>query len=199
MDMYMQWFMSSLRKSWFLSSLILVNFLGTIYGFIWYKNQLAITEPAILRVFVPDSPAASGLFTLFLIALWFGRSIPILEAFAAVTNFKYGVWAFAVIVGGWMLGGERNWTDYMLMASHAGMAFESALYARFYSIRFIHLLPVAIWLLWNDTMDYVVGLHPWLPSVMYPSYVATVGWLTVALSFISLTAIYFLTPRKKQV
>ncbi|RKD26040.1 hypothetical protein BEP19_01985 [Ammoniphilus oxalaticus] len=195
----MQWFRSSLKKSWFLGSLIVVNFLGTIYGFYWYKNQLAQTEPALLRVFVPDSPAASGLFTLFLIALWLGRSFPSLEAFAAVTNLKYGVWAVAVIIWGWALGGERQWTDYMLIFSHGGMAFESLLYARFYTIRFIHLLPVAIWLVWNDAMDYLVGLHPWLPSVMYPSHVSTVGWFTFLLTVLSLTIIYLVVRPKKGV
>lgn len=196
--MLFTWLMSSLRKSWFLWSLIIINFLGSIYGFYWYKNQLVQTSPAFLRIFVPDSPTGSILFTFFLIALLVGRSIPTLEAFAAVTNFKYGVWAVAVILAGWMMGGEQYWTDYMLMFSHGGMALESLLYARFYTIRFRHLFLVAIWTIWNDWMDYMLEIHPWLPSVLEP-FDHIVGVLTFLLSLGSLYLIYILVPKKKQV
>lgn len=59
-----EWFRQSLGKRWFLWTLFVVNFLGTIYGFIWYGNQLAVT-PAYLIPFVPDSPTGSGLFRLY--------------------------------------------------------------------------------------------------------------------------------------
>lgn len=197
--MLFSWFMSSLKKSWFLWSLIIINFLGSIYGFYWYKNQLIQTSPGFLRIFVPDSPTGSILFTFFLIALVVGRSIPTLEAFAAVTNFKYGVWAVAVIMGGWMMGGEQHWSDYMLMFSHGGMALESLLYAKFYTIRIRHLLLVAIWTIWNDWMDYMLDIHPWLPSVLEP-FDHIVGVLTFLLSLASLYIIYRLVPNtRKQV
>lgn len=191
------WLMSSLKKSWFLWSLIIINFFGSIYGFYWYKNQLAQTHPTWLTLFVPDSPTGSTLFTLFLIALLVGRSIPTLEAFAAVTNFKYGVWAVAVILSGWMLGGERQWTDYMLAFSHGGMALESLLYAKYYTIRFRHILLVGIWTIWNDWMDYFLDIHPWLPSVL-EDIDHVVGIWTFALSLFSLSLFYFLTARSKK-
>lgn len=50
----------------FLLALFFVNLLGTIYGFIWYKEQLVIT-PYIYWPFVPDSPIASLFFTIFLL------------------------------------------------------------------------------------------------------------------------------------
>ncbi len=197
--MLYSWFMESLKKSWFLWSLIIINLLGSIYGFYWYKNQLAQTSPEIFRVFVPDSPTGSLLFTFLLITLLVGRSIPTLEAFAAVTNFKYGVWAVAVIIAGWLMGGEQRWTDYMLMFSHGGMALESLLYAKFYTIRFRHLLMVATWTIWNDWMDYILDIHPWLPSVLEP-FDHIVGILTFLLSLISLYLIFLLVPfSKKQV
>nr|WP_134698995.1 DUF1405 domain-containing protein [Ammoniphilus sp. YIM 78166] len=191
------WLMGSLRQSWFLWSLIVINFLGSIYGFYWYKDQLEQTSPVWLRIFVPDSPTGSILFTFFLIALLIGRSIPTLEAFAAVTNFKYGVWAVAVIIGGWAMGGTKQWTDYMLMFSHAGMAIESLLYAKFYTIRFRHILAVGIWTTWNDWMDYMLGIHPWLPRVLNP-YTPTIGWLTFALSLFSLGIIYYLVQKNRK-
>nr|WP_245203885.1 DUF1405 domain-containing protein [Ammoniphilus resinae] len=177
--------MSSLRQSWFLSALIIVNFLGSIYGFYWYKNQLAATTPKFLTLFVPDSPTGSLLFTFFLIFLLFGRQVPTLEAFAAITNFKYGVWAVAVILAGWAMGGERHWTDYMLMFSHGGMAVESILYSKFYTFKWRHIGFVAVWTVGNDFMDYTFEIHPWLPSVLEP-YHYVVGMMTLCLSLFCL-------------
>ncbi|AMA73551.1 MULTISPECIES: DUF1405 domain-containing protein [Aneurinibacillus] len=186
-----KWFMASLRASWFLWTMIIVNGLGSIYGFIWYAYQLESTSPAFLRLFVPDSPTASTLFTLVLIALLAGRSIPSLEAFAAVLNFKYGVWAVAVIIAGAALGDELNWQHYMLMFSHGGMALESLLYARFYTLKMGHIFWVAAWTLLNDLLDYTLDIHPWLADELEP-YDQIVGFATFGLSLFSLWLIYTL-------
>ncbi|MFT9847592.1 DUF1405 domain-containing protein [Aneurinibacillus sp. REN35] len=186
------WFIASLRAPWFLWTMIIINGLGSAYGFIWYAYQLEMTSPAFLRIFVPDSPTASTLFTLVLIAFLVGRSIPGLEAFAAVTNFKYGVWAVAAIIGGAAMGDQLNWQHYMLMISHGGMALESLLYARFYTLRLRHILYVAAWTLMNDVLDYTLDIHPWLANELEP-YDHIVGILTAGLSVFSLVLIYMLT------
>ncbi|MFY0543086.1 DUF1405 domain-containing protein [Brevibacillus sp. H7] len=183
-----EWLWGSLGKRWFLWTLLIINFLGTIYGFIWYGNQLADT-PGYLRVFVPDSPTGSGLFTLVLLTYLAGRHIPVLEALAGITNFKYGVWAVAVIVAGWCLGDEIHWQDIMLMISHTGMAMESVLYARFFKLSWLPVGIAALWTLNNDFLDYVMDIHPWLPSVLEP-YEGIVGLFTVLLSLVSIAIIW---------
>ena len=55
-----------LRSS--LIALFIVNVLGTVYRYYWYKYQL-IDTPVWLRVVVPDSPTAS-LFFCFVLLLW---------------------------------------------------------------------------------------------------------------------------------
>ncbi|WP_139489143.1 DUF1405 domain-containing protein [Brevibacillus dissolubilis] len=185
------WFWESLGKSWFLWILFVINLLGTIYGFYWYKEQLASTEPAFLRVFVPDSPTGSGLFTLVLFTYIIGRSVPVLEALASITNFKYGVWAVAVIIAGWSLGNEIHWQDIMLMVSHTGMAVESALYARYYKLSWVPVGIAALWTLNNDFLDYVMYIHPWLPAELVP-YTGVVGLCTVLLSLVSISLIWYL-------
>ncbi|KPD00816.1 hypothetical protein LR69_00898 [Geobacillus sp. BCO2] len=50
--------------------LLFVNAAGTIYGYYWYRYQLADTPPVFLP-FVPDSPTAS---LFFLSSLWHGFS-----------------------------------------------------------------------------------------------------------------------------
>jgi uncharacterized membrane protein YpjA len=183
-----EWFWQSLGKRWFLWTLFIINLLGTIYGFVWYGNQLANT-PAYLRIFVPDSPTGSGLFTLVLLTYLLGRHIPVLEALASITNFKYGVWAVAVIVAGWMLGDQVNWQDVMLLVSHAGMAAESVLYARYYKLSWLPVGIAALWTLNNDFLDYVMDIHPWLPRVLEP-FEGYVGLFTVLLSLISISLIW---------
>lgn len=191
-----KWFIASLRTKSFLWMMIIINFLGSVYGFYWYKDQLEQT-PAYLRIFVPDSPTASSLFTLVLIAYLIGRSIPTLEAFAAVTSFKYGVWAVGVILAGAALGDQLVWQHYMLMISHGGMAVEALLYARFYTIQLRHIFYVAVWTLLNDLLDYTLKIHPWLADQLEPYYI-TVGWITLCLSLFSLWLIYALTKFYKK-
>jgi uncharacterized membrane protein YpjA len=190
-------FFELLRQSWFLWLLIAVNFLGSIYGFYWYSLQLELTSPGWLKLFVPDSPTGSLLFTFFLLALVSARSFPHLEAFACVTNFKYGVWAVVVIVSGWFMGQESRPTDYMLMFSHAGMAVESLLYYRFYTFKWQHLLLVAVWTVSNDILDYTLDIHPWLPAPLNP-YEWGIGIFTFLLSIFSLALFAFLVMLKRK-
>lgn len=174
-------------------TLFIVNLLGSIYGFYWYKNQL-IDVGSWLNIFVPDSPTASAAFTIVLGLFILKRHFPLLEAFAAVTLFKYGVWAVVIIIAGaaqnaYLHGGSMlshmQWTDWMLMCSHGGMAIQALLYGRFYVYRLVHLLIVAAWTLLNDVVDYTLNLHPWLPaSLANVDYM--IGGYTMALSFLSL-------------
>lgn len=84
-----------LRQRSVLLFLLVVNILGTIYGFIWYGNQLKETSP-IFCSFVPDSPMASLFFVFVLIAFLTKRNWGLIEALAIVTLIKYGIWAVVV-------------------------------------------------------------------------------------------------------
>ncbi|MDO5660817.1 MAG: DUF1405 domain-containing protein, partial [Staphylococcus xylosus] len=72
--------------------LLLCNLLGTIYGYIWYGEQLSITETQF-KIFVPDSPTASLFLCFVLVTFILGKNIPVFEALAFVSLIKYGVWA----------------------------------------------------------------------------------------------------------
>jgi len=182
-------------QRWFLRGLLIINFLGTIYGYYWYRHQLAQTPPHFLP-FVPDSPTASLFFTVILGLYLRRQTNPYLEAFAAVTLFKYGIWAVAAIfAGAWlaqpslaaMLRMETvpaaNW---MLVFSHTGMALEALLYVRYYSFHYRHLLVVAMWVFVNDFIDYVFLQHPWVHPSLDP-YIPQLGFFTLFLTVLSLT------------
>lgn len=182
------------RKREILWMMFIINFFGTIYGYIWYMNQLAITPPQFL-LFVPDSPTASLFFLFVLLAFLMKRNWPLMEALAAVTLVKYGIWAVAMNIGAGMTGDILNWKNYMLIFSHLGMAVQAVLYAPYYRIKPWHIIIVAIWTLHNDMIDYVYGMHPWVSRGMLEQ-IEHVGYFTFWLSIFSLALVYFLSVRK---
>lgn len=54
----MAWLYAIFASRPVVSLLLLVNAAGTVYGYYWYRYQLAETPPLFLP-FVPDSPTAS--------------------------------------------------------------------------------------------------------------------------------------------
>ncbi|MNF77478.1 hypothetical protein D3C84_596260 [compost metagenome] len=176
--------------------LLIVNGLGTIYGYMWYGQQLietAADKPLWMLPFVPDSPTASLFFSLSLIymllpnepATAIGRWVrSIIEALGVVTSVKYGIWAVAMIVSGASLGSSTGWQDWMLIISHAGMAVEALLFVRFMSVGAAAAGVAAGWLLLNDTIDYRFDVFPWLPAPLY-DYLAIVCVCTFALTVFS--------------
>jgi len=179
----------------FLLALFVINLLGTIYGFYWYKSQLAITPPIFL-IFVPDSPMASMFFTIFLLFFLFHRNSPYIEALAIMTLFKYGIWAVIMNLVTFYVDGALDWTGYMLIASHAGMAIQGLLYAPYYNIKMRHIVVSAIWILHNDVIDYVFGMMPIYSSLT--DYMKEIGYFTFWLSILSIWITYKVTIGKKE-
>lgn len=198
-----QWFDKLFKHRGVMWLLFIVNFLGTIYGYIWYANQLEFTAknyPAWLLPFVPDSPTASLFFTLALLLLLYppkglkGTLIrELIEALAVVTSVKYGIWAVGIIFAGGYQGNSLDWKDWMLVVSHTGMAVEALIYARYFSLR--RMLPLALlWTFANDMVDYSEGVYPWLPSVLEDD-VTSVQYATIGLTFFSAAAAWLFGGR----
>ncbi|MBD2845139.1 DUF1405 domain-containing protein [Paenibacillus sp. IB182496] len=180
----------------FLWLLFIVNALGTVYGYVWYGNQLADTwanHPMWRIVFVPDSPTGSLFFTAALLFLLFParrqgglyvalRSV--IEALAVATSLKYGIWAVAMIFAGAAQGDQLVWQDWMLVVSHLGMALEGLLYVRFMAFGRSALLVATGWMLLNDAVDYRYEVYPWLPSVLTDD-IAAIARFTIGLSVCS--------------
>ncbi|MCM3171479.1 DUF1405 domain-containing protein [Paenibacillus sp. MER 99-2] len=189
------WSKEFLTNRYFLWLLFWCNALGTVYGYIWYGDQLVDTlekQPLWQIVFVPDSPTASLFFTLSLLwilynpkSLWVNRIGHVIQALAVVTSVKYGVWAISIIFAGWSQGNVAAWQDWMLIASHGAMAIEALLYVRFFGFRWVALLIAALWTLLNDTMDYTYDIYPWLPYTLW-EHVDLVRNFTVVLTLLSI-------------
>ncbi|GEL07413.1 putative membrane protein YpjA [Salisediminibacterium halotolerans] len=192
------YFMTLIGQRWFILSLLLINIFGTIYGFIWYGPQLQET-PWYFLPLVPNSPTASLFFCIVLAAFLFGRNMPLVEALAAVTLLKYGVWAVVMILWAGAAGSVITLLDFMLIFSHLGMAVQGLLYAPFYKIKPWHLIIVAVWTLHNDVIDYVYGMHPWVKSTIMPN-IEEIAYFTFWLSIASLLIVYYLhhTSEKRE-
>lgn len=184
-----------LKQKWMLVLLLVINALGTVYGYIWYGWQLVDT-PFKFLAFVPDSPTASLFFTFVLFAFLFKKHIPLLEALAAVSLFKYGVWAVGMNLAGGLAVGSLNAANYMLMFSHAGMALEGLLYASFFRLKPWHLAVASVWVLHDVVIDYVFGMMPRYPALA--GYEDIIGYLTFWLSVLSVFLVYMLTLRSKR-
>lgn len=152
---------------------------GTIYGYIWYGDQLKqvwTDQPAWLIPFVPDSPTASLFFIVALLWLWI-RPAPsskrwvnslrgLIEALGVVTSVKYGIWATVIIVWGYMQGDPIVWQHWMLIIGHLAMAVMALLYARFLTFGIILLIAAGVWTFLNDLIDYAYGVFPYLPEML---------------------------------
>ncbi|WP_219836556.1 DUF1405 domain-containing protein [Paenibacillus sp. R14(2021)] len=189
--------------------LFIVNATGTVYGYIWYGDQMKYTvaqHPFWRVIFVPDSPTASLFFTLSLLFLLFpvlAKPTPvyigvraIIESLGVVTSIKYGVWAVTMILAGAAQGDSLQWEHYMLIVSHLGMAVEALLFVRFMIVgRFAAFLAL-IWLLLNDTIDYTYFVYPWLPDVLEDD-LSAIQSFTMGLSVVSLLLTWlFISFRK---
>jgi uncharacterized membrane protein YpjA len=170
---------------------LFIHICGTVYGYIWYKNQLIYTveyQPLLL-IFVPDSPTASLFFTLMII-FWLttkplSKWQQFIAALAFITSFKYGVWAIVMIISANMQGSTWVWQEWMLIFSHLAMAIEVLIYARWLQLRWVFLLIAGSWTLLNDAIDYTFMVHPWLSNELSDD-ITNIMWFTISLSLVSI-------------
>lgn len=178
----------------FLWLLFIVNFLGTVYGFYWYKWQLVVTEPKFW-IFVPDSPTASLFFTLALVGWLFKRHFKLIEALALITLVKYGLWAVVMNILTLIETGSIGPVGWMLVVSHFAMAVQAVLYIPFYKFGFGHIVLASIWTLHNDVIDYVFGQMPIYSNLMI--YMNQIGYFTFWLSIGCIAIAYFAWKKRK--
>ncbi|WP_226679701.1 lipoprotein heptaprenylglyceryl N-acetyltransferase LhaT [Sutcliffiella horikoshii] len=189
------WFIHLLKTPVMLWLVLIINLLGTIYGYIWYGYQLAET-PAIFLIFVPDSPTASLFFCFVLLGFIFNKNFKLFEALAIITLVKYGIWAVVMNILTLMETGYLPIEGYMLIVSHGAMAVQGVLYSPYYRFKLWHLVAAGIWTLHNDVIDYVFKMMPWYGSLM--KYLPQIGYFTFWLSIFSIGVAYYFSLRKSR-
>lgn len=148
-------------KPWFISALVVINVLGSVYGYYWYWDQL-MNSPVIWYLFIPDSPLSTTLFAAALTISLLKRKNALLGVVAAVAVIKYGFWAVVLITDYWLAGGSVRLVEVGLWLSHLGMALQGVIFLRHWPVYPWHVAAVTLWLLANDVVDYGLGMHPYL-------------------------------------
>ena len=163
------WFLSIPDQRPLIYALVVINLLGSLYGFYWYRDQFASTSPW-MWIFVSDSPLSTFYLTIFLILLlWRGQreegaAFTPIDSLAYLGLMKYGFWTMFVIALYWGKGGGFVWVDLMLFLSHGAMLVQSLLFFRRYPATRTSLLLAMAWYLVNDYLDYFQGYHPYYPE-----------------------------------
>lgn len=186
------WYLLTHRA--FLTLLLIINFLGTIYGYYWYRYQLDITEPKFY-IFVPDSPTASLFFCFAIVGWLLGKHFKLMEVLALITLIKYGLWAVVMNLLTLYVAGDIGIDGWMLVFSHFMMAVQAVLYLPKYRFNFGHIAVAAIWTLHNDVIDYVFGQMP--SYRVLEQYSNQIGYFTFWLSIICIAIAYFSYRRRE--
>ena len=167
---------------------VLICLGGTVYGFFWYKEQLAQT-PLLFWIFTPDCPGAVFLFLIWLILRrmhWPEETFRVITVTALI---KYGIWTVSVIGLFWIDRHLFYWDNIMLFSSHAGMLLLGIVFAQRMKITGRGFAITSIWLIINDIADYVFNVHPWLPDnarleeIRTGTFILTVllvGWMLIS-------------------
>ncbi len=178
---------------WFLILLLISNFIGTAYGYYWYRGQLAETEWYFVP-FVPDSPTATLFLCILIVLILAGKKWGLIDALAFTTLIKYGVWAVVMNMLTFMETGFVSWVGLMLVASHAIMAVQAFLFLPHLEIKEGHLYITAIWLFHNDVIDYVYGQYPVYGQLA--QYSDHIGYFAFWLTVLVLVLLHQLVPRR---
>lgn len=146
-----------------IAALAAINLAGAVFGFLWYADQLA-GSPRHLWPVIPDSPLAALYFGVLMLALYRGRRVHWLESLAFFGMFKYGLWTPTVLGRYMQLQGAADFESVHLSLSHLGMALAALIFVRYLDTPPRVAVPVWLWYVFNDYMDYTHGTHPFLPA-----------------------------------
>ncbi|VVB97948.1 Uncharacterised protein [uncultured archaeon] len=165
----------------FLFLLAAANIFGVVVGLLVYYPQIAASNP-LLWVFIPDCPLYVLLAALFYAGLLRNE---LLRTITALGLLKYGIWTLFALFSysGYFL---VDWFGWLLVIEHIGMSSQFALFSKEFDKRY--LLVGVGWFLLNDFADYVLGVHPFLPSNDLGGVVAFTAFLSLAVPAFALFA-----------
>ncbi|MBS4023204.1 MAG: DUF1405 domain-containing protein [Dethiobacter sp.] len=185
---------SLINSSWFFNSLLFINFFGTIYGFYWYESQFAVT-PLYFWPFVANSPLSVLYIFIVLILFKQRKRSAFWEGLAYFGLIKHGLWTVVIVTVN-HLAGNIYPENFLLWFGHAGMALQAVLFWYYFGLPLSLFQAAAIsgWYIFNDYLDYVVGIHPYVDPV-----VSIVMIRNMAVSFTAvLSALYLFTALRRK-
>lgn len=156
----------ALRLAW---PIVGINLLGTVFGFWYYRFQLADT-PLVMWPWVPDSPLAT-FFMAMSVALWkLGRTNELVNMLAFYGNIKLGLWTpFTLVVFQGDFAYLHPAMFQFLIWSHLLMVAQAFLIHRYSRFSLWAIVGALIWYTVDLTLDYFVPIaggphHTWIPT-----------------------------------
>jgi uncharacterized membrane protein YpjA len=149
--------------------IVVINLLGTAFGFYYYSPQLAKT-PIEMWIFVPDSPMATLLIALALASWKLGRPKQWLIVLAFFGNIILGGWTVWVHIAFYeQFGYLSEPMRQFLIWSHAAMVVQAFVLHRIGTFRPGAVGIATLWYAIDTTVDYFVPIrgelhHTFLPA-----------------------------------
>ena len=151
-----------LRLAW---PIALVNLVGTLFGFWYYGGRPLNLAPPLVEgqlgaapleawPLIPDSPVATLLIALSLIAWRLDWDVEWLHALAFFGCIKLGLWTPYVQL---FLNGPEGialWLYWFLIVSHLAMMVEAFLIHRYAAFSVGGVFVATVWYGFNDVVDY---------------------------------------------
>ena len=155
-----------LHTRFWLLLLAAANLGGFLFGLWYYWPQLLTVTPAAW-LFVIDSPLYVLFFSLVCAQLFRNRTVhPLFLLITAIGLIKVGFWTVFVLHLNWAAFFGRDLLLYSaIYPMHWGMVLEGLVVLPFLkTIRIRHIFLSLSWFLFNDFLDYGMGLYPWFPA-----------------------------------
>ncbi len=134
---------------------VVVNLLGTAFGFWWYRGQFGV-EPLLAWPVVPDSPTAT-LFMAASLGLWYvGRPSEPVNALAFFGCIKLGAWTPYVLL---VFASEFTTGPLLyqfMFWSHLAMVAQAFVIHRYADFPVWAVVVAVVWYGLNDVVDYFV-------------------------------------------
>jgi uncharacterized membrane protein YpjA len=180
-----------------LAMVCVINLLGTVAGFFYYKWQLA-SSPKLFWAFIPDSPGSTLLFAIAVGLIFFERKVDVLSYLASVGVVKYGFWTMFVIAfySDYFLSPANRSFYYLMFVLHFGMIVEPVVVLHTIDFKVSYVLLALAWFGLNDYIDYVIGYTP-LAGFSF-SRIDVVGYVTAA-STVMISLGFYALKRYKSV
>lgn len=164
----------ALRYAW---AIVLINLVGTGFGFWYYRFQLART-PLVMWPWVPDSPLAT-LFMAASLAMWkLGRSNELLNVLAFYGNIKLGLWTpFTLLVFRPDFGYVHPAMYQFLLWSHLLMVAQAFLIHRYATFPPWAIVGALTWYTVDLVVDYFIPIRGGPHHTTIPTPRDTEMWL----------------------
>jgi uncharacterized membrane protein YpjA len=167
--------------------LIISNFLGSVYGWYYYRYQLAESQ-IVFWPLITDCPNASLFFTISAVLIVLNLRNDAFLFFSSTNMLKYGIWTMTILIfhRDFFFAPERLLLYSGIFVTHFIIFIESFLI----SAEIEKVSPQAImistaWFLLNDFSDYFLNTHPYIPE----KSVELIAVFTFILSFTSIYAV----------